>query len=109
MEPDLDELREPLRATRVTAERVAGAIPPQGWAVPEAAEAADEVRALLSVLQALRDLVPPELREQIREVARGLLVLLRAILDLLAERLERPAEPGGRPSSAPRVQDIPIA
>jgi hypothetical protein len=120
-EPEhLDELRERLRATQEAAERIAGRIPPQGWAAPgspadEAARSATaaEIQALVSVLHALRDAVPEDLWEQIREIARQLLLLLRALLDLVVERLggEDGDRAGGRPRPAggPDLQDIPIA
>jgi hypothetical protein len=112
MAPDpVEELREHLRATREAAERIAGAIPPQGWASEtQRDETAAEVQALVAVLQALRDLVPDELWAEVREVLRRLLLLLRAILDVVVERLaavDRPAD--GAAGRAPRVQDIPIA
>ena len=106
--PDpLDDLRAQLKATQEAAERIAREVPPQGWASPVDREStAQEVQALVAVLQSLRDVVPPELWDQVREVVRQLLLLLRALLDLLVERLDagRP-EP---PSEPPPVQDIPI-
>jgi hypothetical protein len=117
MTPDpepLDELRERLRQTREAAERLAAGVPPQGWAsAADRDETAAEVQALVAVLSALRDLVPEELWEQVRDVLRRLLVLLRAILDLMVDRLEAPHGPGGGArrgaADGPRVQDIPIA
>lgn len=107
---DLAELRERLRATQEAAEQIAGRVPPQGWAsAEERSDAAAEIHALVAVLHALRDLVPDDLWEQIREVVRQLLLLLRTVLDLVVERLSR--EPGAaeRAPSGPAVQDIPIA
>ena len=106
---DLDELRERLRATAEAAERIKGKVPPQGWATPQDRDAAaGEVQALIAMLQALRDLVPEELWDQIREILRQLLLLLRAILDLVVERLG--ADGGARADSrrGPQVEDIPI-
>jgi len=107
---DLSELRARLRETAEAAERVAGRVPPQGWAsARQRDETAGEVHALISVLQALRDLVPEELWDQVRELLRQLLLLLRAILDLVVERLG--AEDGdgaARRRGGPDVQDIPI-
>jgi hypothetical protein len=112
MEPDdLDELRERLRETHEAAQRIAGAVPPQGWATPrEANDSASEIQALLAVLQSLRDVVPDELWEQVREVVRQLLLLLRTILDLVVERLsaERPPGEAAR-ADGPDLQDIPIS
>jgi hypothetical protein len=108
---DLDELRERLRATREAAERIAGRVPPQGWAaVSEEArsETAAELQALVAVLHALRDVVPDELWDHVRELARQLLVFLRALLDLVVERLSADRA-GKRPRAAgPDLQDIPI-
>ena len=110
-EPDrLDELRERLRETQEAARRLAGEVPPQGWASPqETGAAAAEIQALLAVLQTLRELVPEDLWEQVREIARLLLLVLRAILDVVAERLadDRP-RPGPHAAGAD-LQDIPIS
>jgi hypothetical protein len=120
MAPDpehLDELRARLRATHEAAEKIAGQIPPQGWATPsedrERAETAAEIQALVGILHALRDVVPDDLWDQIREIARQLLLLLRALLDLVVERLgdgdgQAGASAGGR-GGGPDLQDIPIA
>jgi hypothetical protein len=110
MTPDpVDDLRERLRATQEAAERIAGRVPPQGWATAQERDAtAGEVQALVAVLRALRDVVPDDLWEQVREVIRQLLLLLRAILDLVVERLS--GEPGAAAGGvgAAEVQDIPI-
>jgi hypothetical protein len=112
--PDpLDDLREQLRATQEAAARIAGRVPPQGWASETERDAtAAEVQALVSVLHALRDLVPEELWDQVRDLLRRLLLLLRAILDLVVDRLAASGgagrDGGGRPAG-PHVQDIPIA
>jgi hypothetical protein len=118
-EPDeLAELRDRLRATQEAAEKLAGSVPPQGWAsVSEDArsETAAEIQALVGVLHALRDLVPDDLWEQVRDIARQLLLLLRALLDVVVERLG--ADGGGsggvattgRARGGPDLQDIPIA
>ncbi|MBI5106135.1 MAG: hypothetical protein HZB46_14335 [Solirubrobacterales bacterium] len=104
----LDHLRDQLRATQDAAERLAREVPPQGWASPADREAtAQEVQALVALLQALRDVVPPELWDQVREVVRQLLLLLRAILDYVVDRLDAPASAPRR--EPPPVEDIPIA
>jgi hypothetical protein len=101
----LDELRARLRETQEAAQRLADDIPN----VPPHAQhaAADELSALVGVLRGLRDAVPDDLWEQVREIVRHLLVLLRALLDLIVERLggERAAP---RRWSGPDLQDIPI-
>ncbi len=108
----LDDLRERLRATQEAAERIAGSIPPQGWAsVDDGSVAADEIRALVTLVQGLGDLLPEELREQAREVLRQVVALLRAILDVIGARLAAAAEAGPQTprSGGPVVENIPIA
>jgi hypothetical protein len=108
-EPDqLADLRERLRATQEAAARLAGEeprVPPQGWASPPPTDAdgADELAQLVALARSLRDLVPPELQQQVTELIRQVLLLVRAILDHVIERLE--PERGGEPD----VEDIPIA
>jgi hypothetical protein len=55
------------------------------------------------MLGSLRELVPPELQQQVTDLIRQVLLLVRAMLDLVIERLE-PGR-GGEPD----VEDIPIA
>ena len=43
---------------------------------------ADEIEALLTALRSLRELLPDELQEQLRETIRQVLLLVRGILDL---------------------------
>jgi hypothetical protein len=110
---DIEALRARLRATAEAAERIAGGVPPQGWATPrEREETAGEIQALVSLLHALRDVVPAELWEQVREITRQLLLLLRAVLDLMLERLSADGASGrhaaGHAGEA-EIQDIPIA
>jgi hypothetical protein len=109
----LDELRARLRETQAAAERLAGHIPAQGWAsAQERNETAEEIQALVSILSALRAVVPDDLWEQVREIVRQLLLLLRALLDLIVERLgadERADGAAGRTSAGSSgLQDIPI-
>jgi hypothetical protein len=110
----LDALRERLRATQEAAQRLAdeatseasGArVPPAGWDVPGRADDANaELEALVRMLGMLREVVPPELRAQLAELVRQLLVFVRAVLDWWIER----TEPGPRGDDRP-VEDIPIA
>lgn len=108
----IDELRARLRDTQEAAQRLAD----EGWAAADAPPhaqhaAADEIQALVSVLRALRDAVPDDLWEQIREIARQLLLLLRALLDLIVERLGVDHDASGstgRGGRGPDLQDIPI-
>ena len=108
-EPDrLADLRERLRATQEAAARLAGdppPVPPQGWATPPRADGGpdDELAALVALVQALRDLVPPELQQQVTDLIRQVLLLVRALVDHWIERLD--GERGGEPE----VEDIPIA
>ncbi len=107
----LDALRERLRATQEAAGRLAEEAtrdrpPSAGWDVPRHAEDANaEVEALLRVLGLVRDLVPPELRAQLADLARQLLVFVRAVLDWWIDRLELE----GRRGDETPVEDIPIA
>lgn len=102
----LDDLRDRIEATKTAAERLLGEVPPQGWRTPDDhEETVREVQALAGILSTLRDLVPPELWEQIREVVRQLLLLVRALIDWWVERIESQGAPRGR---TPDVQDIPI-
>jgi hypothetical protein len=107
----LGELRERLRATQEAAARLAGAaprVPPQGWAAPPRAGDGDsgldaDLAALAAAIAALRELVPPELQQQVTDLVRQVLLLVRAILDRWIDRLD--GERGGEPE----VEDIPIA
>lgn len=105
-------LREHVRQAHAAAERLAfeaareagEATPPSGWASPTAArELGGELRALADLVESLRMLLPAELREQLNELIRQTLLLIRAIIDWLMSRLDgEPAEP------EPEVRDIPI-
>jgi hypothetical protein len=84
-------------------------VPPQGWATPprtDRDEARDELAALAALLQALRDLLPPELQQQVTDLLRQVLLLLRAIIDWWVDRLEpgRPAADG----EEIEMHDVPI-
>src|SRR6185312_575987 len=92
----LSDLRDQLRATQEAAARLAGSgVPPQGWAAPRAAGdggqepgLSDELQQLVAAVAALRELVPPELQQQVSDLIRQVLLLVRAILDRWIERLE---------------------
>ncbi|WP_445149118.1 hypothetical protein [Baekduia sp. Peel2402] len=108
----IDELRARLRDTQEAATRLAEEIPHTPPQAQAQAAAADEIGALVSVLRTLRDAVPEDLWEQIREIVRQLLLLLRALLDLIVERMgdEPNGAPGARrPGGGSGLQDIPIA
>ena len=81
-----------------------GGTPPSGWHAPSRAAASGELRALVELLESLRGLLPAELREQVNDLVRQVLLLLRAIIDWLVARLERE---GPRPRV--EVEDIPIS
>jgi hypothetical protein len=98
----LTELRDRVHAAQAAAERLAGEARSQVGELPR--ETRDELDALVGLLRALRELVPPELQQQLSEVIRQVLLLLRAVIDFWVERLEAPR--GG--SGGVEVQDIPI-
>ena len=65
-----------------------------------------ELQSLIALVEALRDLVPEELKDQVRDVLRQLLVLLRGLIDWWVERMDGP-RPQATPPGPP-VQEIPI-
>ena len=102
----LQELRERVKATTEAAERIMSERAPRsGWATPPpAGEAQSEIQALVALLESLRDMLPPELRTQVTELVRQLLLVLRALIDWLVDQLER-----GPRGASPAVEDIPIS
>jgi len=98
----LSELRERVHAAQAAAERLAGEAREHAAELPRP-EAGDELDALVALLRALRELVPPELQQQVTDLIRQILLLVRALLDRVIEHLE-PAR-GGEPD----VEDIPIS
>ena len=119
----LEELRERIRATQEATERLAteaagaararteGRPPPQGWRTPDdTSQTADEIRALANLLESLRSLVPPELQQQLTDVIRQVLLLLRAVIDWWVDRLDT-REGARKPprGDEPAVEDIPVA
>ncbi len=119
-----DELRERLKATQEAAERMAargeraraseefadGDVPPQGWAAhgDDYQPNADEIEALLTALRQLRELLPEELQDQLRETIRNVLLLIRGILDLALDRLEHGELVAPRERTTDEAEDIPI-
>jgi hypothetical protein len=99
----LEALRERIRATQEAAERLAAE--QDGPGGPGDEQTAREAQALVALLQTLRDVVPPELWQQIRDLMRQLLLLIRAIIDWWVDRIEQPAPRG----AAPVVEDIEIS
>ena len=112
----LSELRDQIRATTQAAERLAAEtadarayeVPPAGWASPDdQAERQQELQALVALVDALRDLVPDELKVQLRDVLRQLLLLTRTLIDWWVERMDAPA-PARPADAAPRAHEIPL-
>jgi len=104
----LSDLRDRLHATQEAAARLAGdegRVPPQGWAAAPRTDggADDDLAQLVALLGSLRELVPEELQQQVTDLIRQVLLLVRAILDHVIDRLE----PGR--GDEPEVEDIPIA
>jgi hypothetical protein len=97
----LTELRERVRAAHAAAERLAGEARSQPREPPPR-EAHDDLDALVGLLRALRELVPPELQHQVSELIRQVLLLLRAIIDFWVQRLDAPR------AAEVEVRDIPI-
>jgi hypothetical protein len=100
-------------AERLIAEAAANAgrrPPPAGWQMPADpsgnragdGRAAGEIELLAQALQALRNLIPPELQRRIAEALRELLLALRALIDWYLERSEH------QRAQPTEVQDIPI-
>ena len=77
--------------------------PPAGWQVPDDGRAGiPDIDPFVALVQALRELVPPDLQRRLIGALRELLLALRALIDWYLERLER------RREQAVEVQDIPI-
>lgn len=74
-----------------------------GWAGPDSDEATHELQALVNLVHLLRDLLPPELRQQVLDLLRTVLLLLRAIIDRFVAGLDPTA-----PAPGPVVEDIPV-
>jgi hypothetical protein len=106
----IEQLREKIRATAAAADRLADEAF-NGADGPGRARAADdatqEAQALVALVQLLRDLLPEELRQQVMDLVRQVLLLVRAVIDWYLQRLEAPAAGPGA-SRAPAVEDIPL-
>lgn len=112
----LADLRGRLHETRLAAERLAGEatqaagaiadgeLPPPGWRTRADREGVrDELDALVDLLRAVRQLMPAELEQQLADVLRQILLLLRALIDWMVEQL-----PTARGDATP-LRDIPLA
>lgn len=104
----LHDLKARLRETEQAARRLAGDVPPQGWESPQdRADAAGEAQAIVALLESLRALVPDELKQQVNDVLKQVLLLLRGLIDWLVERMELDAAGPAAVRDRP-VQDIPL-
>ena len=108
----IEELRERIRATAAAADRLAGEAF-NGTDGPARARAADdatqEAQALVALVQLLRDLLPDELRQQVTDLIRQVLMLVRAVIDWYLQRLEAGrVGPNREPVAGPVVEDIPL-
>jgi hypothetical protein len=96
----LEELRARIEAAQEATEQLARET---AAAREEAAAAAGtEIHALAAAAQAVRALLPRELWDQLCDLVRGLLMLVRAILDRWIDGLQ------GATAPAPQVRDVPI-
>ena len=99
----LDELRERVAAAQAAAEALAEETAAMREELPRSAGAAGaEIQALAAVAQAVRALLPEDLWEQVCDLIRGLLILVRALLDRWIEAF------GAAPQPGPVARDIPI-
>ena len=107
----LQALRERLQATQEAAQQLAEDAasdkpPVAGWDVPRSAsKAGEEIDALVALIGSMRDLLPPELRAQLAELVKQILVFVRAALDWWIEHIETADSPRGRDDA----EDIPIS
>ena len=112
----LADLRERLEATRQAAEKLAGEAagaasadargeqPPEGWRTQAERDGTrDDAAAFLDLLATLSRIVPEELRAQLAEVVRQVLLLVRALIDWVVQQLPQ-AQGQDRV-----VRDIPVS
>jgi len=107
----LAALRQRIRSTADAADRMAEEAGGARGADSEhtgdaASEATQEAQALVALVSLLRDLLPDELRRQLTDLVRQVLLLVRAVIDLYLLRLE-PVR-GSETTAAPVVEDIPL-
>ena len=108
----LTALRERIRTTAEAADRLAGEAGGAAGGGGEqrargaASDATQEAQALAALVNLLRDLLPDDLRRQVTDLIRQVLLLVRAVIDWYLVRLQ--AEPGAAPTPAPVAQDIPL-
>jgi hypothetical protein len=104
----LEELRARVAAAQAATERLveetAAAREAAEADVPgRAGDASAEIHALAALAHAVRALLPPDLWEGLCDLVRGLLVLVRALVDRWIDAL------GAASPAAPVARDIPIA
>ena len=78
--------------------------PPAGWQTTDDGTrgSTSELDPLVALIQAVRDLIPPDLQQRLIAALREVLLALRALIDWYLDRLDRRREQGVE------VQDIPI-
>ena len=91
------------RVASSAGESAPGAPPPSGWQTTDDARGStSELDPLVALVQAVRDLIPPDLQQRLIAAFREMLLALRALIDWYLDRLDRRREQGVE------VQDIPI-
>ncbi|HEX8102305.1 MAG TPA: hypothetical protein VF533_06825 [Solirubrobacteraceae bacterium] len=105
-----------VRDAEEAARRRIADVPARGWASappggpapePGPGTTVEALQAILTLLEAVRGAVPPELADQFAGALRELLKAVRALIDHTIERLEPGAS--ATTAAAPRpVEDIPI-
>jgi len=98
----LEELRERVAAAQAAAERLAEETAAGGEVPRSAGVARAELQALAAIAHAVRALLPEDLWEGLCDLLRGLLTLVRALLDRWIDAL------ADSPPAAPAARDIPI-
>jgi len=78
--------------------------PAAGWQTAEESSRGhtSELDPFVALVQAMRDLIPPDLQQRLIAALREVLLALRALIDWYLERIERRREQGVE------IQDIPI-
>jgi len=97
-------VREAQRQADEAAGTSAPRVPPRGWESDRGDASVPDLKALLTLLDAVRDAVPAELSRQLAAALRELLLAVRALIDWYLERLGGPA--GER--AQVDVEDIPL-
>jgi hypothetical protein len=97
-------VQEAQRQAEEAAGEPAPGVPRSGWDSGRGDASTPDQRALLTLLDALREAVPAELSRQLVAALRELLLALRALIDWYLERLGEP----GAGSGGVEVEDIPL-